>query len=915
MNFNRLPIRVCHNRHANLRKTKEGKMKRTILVLVLLTNITLAAQKSEFYPGAQYDPSIPTLEAITGHDWGARITSPADIERYMLALAERSPVVQTSSYGESWEGRKLNYLTISSEQNLGRLEQIREGIQHLAQARVSSEEADRLIEQLPCVVLLAYGIHGNEISSPEAALLTAYHLAAVQGDALRDSILENCIVIIDPIQNPDGRDRFVSYFRQTRGPWPDGDPSAAEHNESWPGGRSNHYLFDMNRDWFALTQTETRARVRLFLEWFPQVFVDLHEMGGNSTYYFPPPAKPWNPNLVDAQLDWLTVFGKNNAKWFDQMHFDYFTGEIFDSFYPGYGEGWPMFHGAIGMTYEQASVRGLVLEREDETTLLYRDAIRHHFIASVSTLECASTNRQRLLKDFFAYRSSAIEQGHNNSIKEFILPKGSDANRTFKLVNLLLDQGIEVQRAKSGFQNDSTRNLNEVAPDRIEFSQGTFIVSLAQPGGRLAKALLESHTPMGDEFVKEQIRRHEKKLRDQIYDITGWSLPFLYDVECYTAKESSAGEFEALTVPVRMEGSVQGGSGKLAYLIPWNSNSAAKALSLLSRRGIRVFSSDEPFVMNGVTYPRGSLVVKVKNNPDDLHQQISEIARQTGVVAHSTDTAWVDEGVNLGSNKVVFLKRPKVAMVYGPPTRSSSVGAARYLFERVYEYPVTIIPTDRLRTADLTRYNVLVFPDASQYSGGYSEFLGESGIRRLKQWIQDGGTLITWGEATRWLTGEKVGLLDTQREYKEQQEEEPEEKSAEKSSGKEKTSDEEIEPDRELPDFTPGALLRVSLDTEHWLASGYDGEANVIVNSRRIFTPLKLDKGRNVATYLPESHLLLSGFTWDAARKQLANKAYLMYQRRGRGHVVAFAEDPNFRAFMDGLNLLFLNAVFFGPAH
>jgi len=901
--------------HKYLRKAKEGTMKRTIAVLFLLTNITLTAQNDELYPGAQYDPSIPTLKAITGHDWGAEITSPADIERYLAALAEQSPVVQTSSYGESWEGRKLNFLTISSEQNLEKLEQIRTGIQNLVRARITNEEADRLIEQLPCVVLLAYGIHGNETSSPEAALLTAYHLAAAQGNALRDSILANCIVIIDPIQNPDGRDRFVSYFRQTRGPWPDGDPSAAEHNEAWPGGRSNHYLFDMNRDWFALTQTETRARVRLFLEWFPQVFVDLHEMGGNSTYYFPPPAKPWNPNLVDAQLDWLTTFGKNNAKWFDQMQFDYFTGEVFDSFYPGYGEGWPMFHGSIGMTYEQASVRGLVLNREDETTILFRDAIRHHFIASVSTLECASQNRQRLLKDFFEYRRSAIEQGRNDSVKEFILPIGTDANRTFKLVNLLLDQGIEVKRATSAFQNSSTRNLDEVAPAQSEFPQGTYVVSLAQPGGRLAKALLERHTSMGDEFIKEQIRRHEKRLREQIYDITGWSLPLIYDVECYTAGEASAGEFETLTAPVSMLGSVEGSESKLAYLIPWNSNSAGKALALLTRLGIRVFSSDEPFVMHGTTYPRGSLVVKVKDNPNDLHKLISEVAVETGVVVHSTNTAWVEKGVNLGSNNVVYLKRPSVAMVYGPPTRSSSVGATRYLLEQEYEYPVTIIPTDRLRRADLTRYNVLVFPEASQSVGGYSDLLGESGIQRLKQWIQDGGTLITWGETTRWLTGEKVGLLDTQREYKEQQEKEPRENPAEKSSEKEKASNEEIEPDRELPDFTPGALLRVSLDTEHWLAFGYDGQANVIVNSRRIFTPLKLDKGRNIATYLPETHLLLSGFTWDAARAQLANKAYLMYQQRGRGHVVAFAEDPNFRAFMDGLNLMFLNAVFFGPAH
>jgi hypothetical protein len=420
---------------------------------------------------------------------------------------------------------------------------------------------------------------------------------------------------------------------------------------------------------------------------------------------------------------------------------------------------------------------------------------------------------------------------------------------------------------------------------------------------------------MGDEFVKEQKRRHEKRLRDQIYDVTGWSMPLLFGIDCFAAEQASAGDFEALRTPVKMEGEIRGSRSKLAYLLPWTSNSVARALALLFRRGIRVFSTDEPFVINNVRYPRGSLVVKVKNNPDDLHEQLSEVAAQAGVVAYSTDTAWVDEGVNLGSNNVVFLKRPKIGMVYGPPTRSSSVGATRYLFERVYEYPVTIIPTERLGRTELSRYNVLVFPEASQSLGGYSGFLGEPGIRRLKEWIQDGGTLITLGEATSWLTSEKVALLDTKSEYKERQEEEPQDSSAGNDSGKEEAPEKKIELERERPDYTPGALMRVSLDTEHWLAYGYDGQAKVMVNSRRIFTPLKLDKGRNVATYMPEDHLVASGFTWESARKQLAKKAYLMYQRRGNGHVVAFAEDPNFRAFMDGLNLLFLNAAFFGPAH
>lgn len=888
--------------------------KRTSGVLFLLSILNLAVKANDFYPGAQYDPAIPTLEAVVGHDWGTRITSPAEIEAYLVALAERSPLVQMTAYGVTWEGRKLNYLTISSEQNLAALQQIQEGVLKLARAEISRAEADRLIEQLPCIVFLAYGIHGNEISSPEAALLTAYHLAAARDDSLRDTILENCVVIIDPLQNPDGRNRFATYFEQTRGRWPDADPYAAEHNETWPRGRSNHYLFDMNRDWFALTQTETLARVRLFLQWFPQVFVDLHEMGGNSTYYFPPPAKPWNPNLTDAQLDWMSVFGKNNGKWFDRFQFDYFTAEIFDSFYPGYGEGWPMFHGAIGMTYEQASVRGLILDREDDTTLLFKEAIRHHFIASVSTLECASTQRLQLLRSFFEYRASAVEQGRDGSVKEFILPSSGDRSRLAKLVNLLMEQGIVVQRARSDFQNSSTRNLNEIAAERDQFPKGTFIVSVAQPSGRLAKALLERHTPMGDEFIREQIRRNEKRIGDQIYDITGWSIPLLFGVECYTSDQASTGDFETLQSAVELAGGLNGDESKLAYLIPWNSNSAAKALSQLHRRGIRVFSSNEPFTINGIAYPRGSLIIKVKNNPDDLHEQLAEIAREAGVFVESTDTAWADEGVNLGSNNVVYLKRPNVAMAYGPPTRSSSVGATRFLLERACGYPVTVITTDSLGSAELNRYNVLVLPDNSGYLGGYSGFFGESGIQDLKHWIENGGTLITFSEATRWLTEEKVGLLETQAEFRAHPGKEGPVGSTDDEPQHEQDADQAAEPDRELPDYTPGAILRISLDTEHWLAFGYNGEANVMVNGRRIFTPLRIDKGRNVATYLPESHLLASGFTWEAAQKQLANKAYLMYQSRGRGHVVAFAEDPNFRAFMDGLNLLFLNSVFFGPA-
>ncbi|MCG8606734.1 M14 family metallopeptidase, partial [bacterium] len=417
--------------------------KQFTLLAVLISSVGLGSVKDfDFYPKAQYNPQIPTLEQIVGHAWGEKITSHGEMEKYIQALAAASPNIILQEHGKTWEGRTLYHMIVASEPNLARLDEIKSGLQKLADPRtIRDSEAEELIESLPSVAWLAYGVHGNEISSTDAGLLTAYHLAASQTDTLAKLVLANSIVILDPLENPDGRDRFVNYYRQTRGAQPDPDQQAAEHNEAWPGGRTNHYLFDMNRDWFALTQPETQGRVKAYLEWFPHVFVDLHEMGSNSTYYFAPPADPMNPEIPKAQNDWLRRFGQNNARWFDRMQFDYFTREVFDSFYPGYGEGWPMFHGSIGMTYEQASARGLVVKREDETTMHYRDAVQHHFISSLSTAETAARNHEDLLRYFYEYRKSAIAEGAAGAVKEYILPPGNDPNRTVKLIAKLVSQG------------------------------------------------------------------------------------------------------------------------------------------------------------------------------------------------------------------------------------------------------------------------------------------------------------------------------------------------------------------------------------------------------------------------------------------------------------------------------------------
>jgi hypothetical protein len=898
---------------------------RVCLALTFLLAGAAQAQEFEFFPGAQYDPTIPTLRAVVGHHHGERITSHAEAERYLKALAAAAPQrVRLEEHGVTWEGRTLYHLILASPANLARLDQVKAGMQKLADPRKTTDgEAESLIRDLPAVTWLAYGVHGNEISSTDAALLAAYHLLAAQDDETARLILDQSIVILDPMQNPDGRDRFVHYFRGTVGRWPDADPQAAEHNETWPSGRSNHYLFDMNRDWFALTQPETRGRIRAYLEWFPVVFVDLHEMGGNSTYYFAPPAQPYNPNLTGPQVEWLNRYGRNNARWFDRLRFDYFTREIFDSFYPGYGEGWPMFHGSIGMTYEQASARGLLFERSDKTTLHYRDSVRHHFVASLSTAETTAKNRQALLRYLYDYRKSAIQEGQREPVKEYILPPGRDPNRAAKLAANLMAQGIEVRRAEAAFTNARVRGYFEDAVQSKEFPAGTFVISLAQPAKRLIKTLLDKHVPAGKDWIDRQEMLRKKRLPQEIYDVTGWSLPLIYDVEIYTAEQPSSGHIPLLTAPPAPAGSVRGGQAHLAYVIAWGANSAAAALADLFRQQVRVHSSDRAFTLGQAKFPAGSLIIKVKDNPADLHARLEKLAAAHGVEVHPTDEAWVEDGVNFGSGWVRYLEPPKVALAWNDPTSSLSAGWTRYLLEQQYGVPVTLLHASRLAGADLSKYNVLILPDS--FGAGYTQRVGEAGARRIKDWVQAGGTLIAFSAATRWLTDEKVGLLATHRELRSGKPDKPEkeQKPAEgKPSGDAKPPAEPydvekaIQPDRELPDEIPGAILRAQVDGEHWLGFGYPGATNVLVESNTILAPLKLDQGRNVVLFEPNAgQVVLSGLVWEENRKQIAGKAYLLHQPHGRGHVVAFAEDPNYRAFCDGLNLLFLNGVLLGPAH
>jgi hypothetical protein len=391
-------------------------------MITSLALVAVLASAVEVSPDTRYDARIPTLEQAVGHATGEQISSPAQIAAYLEALAAAAPDrTHLVTYAVSEEGRPLHLLAIGSPERMARLEEVQARLARLADPRgLPAGEAEKLLAELPVVVWLFHGVHGNEISSPGAALVLAHHLLAAEGDADVDLVRREALVLIDPLQNPDGRARFLADNRLAQGPTPDPEPLAAEHVEPWPRGRSNHYLFDMNRDWFAQTQPETRGRLRVFLDWHPQVAVDLHEMGGDATYFFAPPAAPSNPHLVDSQHEWLERIGRAIAGEFDERGVAYFVREVFDSFYPGYGETWPMLQGAVGMTFEQASARGLVFRRSDETELTYLDGIRNHFTAALAATVTVAREREAMLRDFLEFRRSAVHDGETG-LRQYVL--------------------------------------------------------------------------------------------------------------------------------------------------------------------------------------------------------------------------------------------------------------------------------------------------------------------------------------------------------------------------------------------------------------------------------------------------------------------------------------------------------------
>ena len=883
-------------------------MKRFMLLNLYLFLMTCGFVWGDITPvlsrtGKSFDPSIPTIESVLGYDFGEHITRHAAMERYMDALQKSSPSrVKVQKIGETYEGRSLYYLIISSPENMSRLEELRQANLKLADPRkLSDDEAETIIKNNPVFTCLSYSVHGAEHSGVETGLALAYYLLAAT-DNETQQILQNSIIIIDPMQNPDGRERFINYFYSTVGVRPNADPNAAEHNQPWPGGRYNHYLFDMNRDWTILSQKETRARIRAYQQYHPQIFIDVHEMGGDSTYFFPPPTIPHNPHIPPNMVEWWKRLGMAVASEFDRHGVDYFTQERFDFWYPGYGDSWPTYNGALSGTFEQASVRGLVLKRYDEKLLHYQDAIWHHFLSTLATARLASQNREARLRDFYRFRDSAIDEGKIGPIRQYIIRRTTDPHLADGLAEKLIWQGVEVRQATADFQLDATSYYSEGISTET-FHKGDYIISLEQPLKRLLRALFDKETLPDKAFLEAEEQRRKDEEPSEFYDISAWALPLAYHLDAYWSTEPANAKSTVITKTPEEQPVLP--TASFAYLLDYDSNQFIQVTAELFRRKIRTYFTTKPFSLNQTDYNAGSLIIKIKDNSTDLSARLQEISKQTGIRFDGTDTGWTELGPDLGSNDVYFLEEPKVAVFTQTPTAPTSYGAIQYLFEQRYRFPFTAIPSDLISDVDLEDYNVLILPDEGG-SLGYERILGEDGIKQLKNWVEKGGTLIAVAAAASFVTdhGELTDVKRIKKFRKDSREPAPEKKEGEEQQEEEET---------ESPDTIPGAIARAFLNTKHFLAFGYrTDEIPVFLNSSNVFQIPAGEKA--VAWYPTADRLKMSGLIWDISSERLSGKVYLMEEAVGNGHVILFAEDPSFRAYWEGLDRLFFNGALFGPS-
>ena len=840
-------------------------MKKTLLFLyyfgILLNS---SAQNDYFFPKKVLNSNIPTPEQFLGYAIGSHHTRHDKMVEYMRELDRVSDRVSVQKIGETNEHREQIIVTISTPENLNRLEEIRK--EHLAITDPSKSMPDT--KKAPAIIWLGYNVHGNEPSGGEASILTAYYLTATQ-DQEALNWLKDAVILIEPVINPDGRDRHSHWANMHKGDPMVADANDREHNEVWPGGRTNHYWFDLNRDWYLAVNVESRNRLAFYHQWLPNVVTDFHEMGTNGTHFFEPTKENAENPLVPKSV-YKDLNGRF-AKYFEQALNEigslYYTKESFDNLYPGYGSSYPDMEGGLGLLFEQASSRGHLQESQNGD-LAFGFTIRNQLVNALATMRAALVEKENLLKHQRNFFAESILQGQKAATKAYIIGDKNDQSRNRAFWDMLLQHNIEFYHLS-----------NDIIENGQVFKKGkAVVIPSSQPQYLMVRSIFDRPTTFADSLF---------------YDASAWNLALAYGLP-HAEMKSSVQKGERITKNDLKANPATITKSNYAYLIEWTDYYAPKALSQLLDNEILTKTSFKKLSIGGKDYGHGTLLISVqkqKYSSDELYEKLTKISQNTGVNIDAISTGFSTAGIDLGSNSFQTVKQPKAMMLIGNGVTSAEAGEVWHLLDTKIGMPITKVEIYNFARLNINRYNTIILV------GGNYAALDDNSTKKLKEWVANGGTLITQKTGSEWVIKQKI-VKEKLREVK-----------PDSSRTKTRINYEDYQASVGAKQ-TGGAVFETELDITSPIGFGFTDKKLAIYRNNNTVLERSIGASNSVLVYTQNPRI--TGYVHPESLKLISNSAAINIAYEGSGRVILFSDNPNFRGTWFGTNKLFLNALFFG---
>ncbi|NAY90348.1 zinc carboxypeptidase [Muricauda sp. JGD-17] len=806
-----------------------------------------------------YNPNIPKPAEIIGHEVGEWHVTHDKLVSYMQQLASASDRMVLENRGKTYEGRPILLLTVTSPKNHQNLESIRR--QHIA---MTEGDTSSDLSNMPIVVYQGFSIHGNEPSGSNASLAYAYYLAAAEGPEV-ETMLNDMVILLDPSFNPDGLQRFAYWANVHKSQNLNPDSNEREYHEVWPGGRTNHYWFDMNRDWLPVQLPESRARIETFHKWLPNILTDHHEMGTNSTFFFQPgePSRV-HPLTPKINQELTKEIGTYHAKALDNIGSLYYSEENYDDYYYGKGSTFPDVNGGIGILFEQGSSRGHIQESENGI-LTFPFTVRNQFTTAVSTIEAAKNMRIKILDYQKKFYDDMRQEASRNRTKAIIFGDNKDAAKTWHLAEILNRHKIKFHE----LAKDVTLNGKTYKPG---FS---YIVPMNQKNPRLIQTMFEKRTTFTDSLF---------------YDVSAWTFPLAFNVD-YTNLTSLANAGQEITDFKMPTGGVDKKS-QYAYLFEWHEYYTPEALNKILEKGLRAKVAKSPFTVEGKKYDYGTIMVPIQNqklNPDELYGFLNEVAKESHIKINAVTTG-LTQGIDLGSNDFDPIKRQKIAILVGDGVRSYDAGEIWHLFDTRYDIKITKIDSRYFNDVDLDKYTDLILPSTGW--GGGSK-LDQKSAEKIEEWVRNGGTVIGYRTMADWFKKNKLMELEMRKD----------------------TLVATNVPFDQKSDFTGaqvtgGAIFEAKLDRSHPVNYGYKNDKLALFRNTNVYLEPEKNSYDNPIQYMENP--LLSGYISEENAALIKNSVPFKVKKLGKGRVVLFTDNTNFRAFWYGTNKLLMNTIFFG---